>query len=191
MRCVIDELGLSGITLCGHSTGGAIAIRYMARHRGFGVAKLALAAAAAPSLTERPGFPYGRKPEDILKIIKSTYVNRPQMLRDFGNLFFYSIVTEAFSDWFFSLGLEAASWATIAVARAWLTEEMFDDMAKIIVPTLIMQGLHDRVVVDSLAAALHEGIKGSKLVLFENSGHGLFYDEKEKFNRVLAEFAGK
>ena len=36
VRCVVDELELRDFTLAGHSTGGAIAIRYMARHRGYG-----------------------------------------------------------------------------------------------------------------------------------------------------------
>ena len=59
VRYVIDTLKLSDITLAGHSTGGAIAIRYMARHKGYGVSKFALFAAAAPSLIKRPNFPYG------------------------------------------------------------------------------------------------------------------------------------
>ena len=49
VRGVIDALQLNNITLGGHSTGGAIAIRYIARHKSHGVSKLALFAAAAPS----------------------------------------------------------------------------------------------------------------------------------------------
>ena len=64
VRYVIDALKLHDITLAGHSTGGAIAIRYMARHKGYGVSKLALFAAAAPSLIKRPNFPYGLEKED-------------------------------------------------------------------------------------------------------------------------------
>lgn len=51
IRVVIDTLGLTNITLAGHSMGGAISIRYMARHDGHNVAKLALFGAAAA------GFP--------------------------------------------------------------------------------------------------------------------------------------
>lgn len=40
LRCVIQALRLSEFTLLGHSTGGAIAIRYMSRHKGFRVKKL-------------------------------------------------------------------------------------------------------------------------------------------------------
>ena len=75
--------------------GGAIAIRYMARHKGYGVSKLALFAAAAPSLIKRPNFPYGLEEETVLQIIQGTYTDRPKMLQGFGDIFFYQHITEA------------------------------------------------------------------------------------------------
>lgn len=191
VRCVVEALKLQNITLAGHSTGGAVAIRYMARNNGYGVSKLALFAAAAPSLIQRPYFPYGLKREDVTKIIQGTLADRPKMLRDFGEMFFFQNVTEPFSDWFFQLGLQAASWSTIAVAKAWLAEELFYDLAKIHVPTLILHGIHDRVCLFPLAIAQNRGIKNSKLIPFEYSGHGLFYDERDKFNRELSQFSGR
>lgn len=189
IRCVIDALELHDITLGGHSTGGAIAIRYMARHHAYGVSKLALFAAAAPSLIQRPYFPYGLQREDVLKIIQDTYTDRPNMLRGFGDMFFFQHTTHPFSEWFFQLGLEAAGWSTASVAKRWLDEEgLFLDMAEIDVPTLILHGIHDKVVHFELGKAQNQGIKNSKLVPFKYSGHGLFYDEREKFNKDLIEF---
>lgn len=188
IRCVVDALDLHDFTLGGHSTGGAIAIRYMARHRGYGVSKLALFAAAAPSLIQRPYFPYGLQREDVLKIIQGTYSNRPEMLRDFGNRFFFQHVTQPFSEWFLNLGLQAASWSTAAVAAAWLDEELFSDLRKIHVPTLILHGIHDKVCLFPLALAQKKRIRYSKLVPFKYSGHGLFYDERDKFNKELINF---
>lgn len=190
VRNVIEVLNLSDITLGGHSTGGSVAIRYMSRHNGFGVSKLALFAAAAPSLIQRPYFPNGLKAEDVYQIIRNTYTDRPQMLSDFGNMFFYQKITESFSDWFFQLGLEAASWSTIAIANAWLYEELFDDLTKISVPTLILHGIHDQICLFPLAISQQSRITNSKLITFENSGHGLFYDEQNKFNSELMKFIG-
>jgi non-heme chloroperoxidase len=189
VRCVIDTLKLQNITLAGHSTGGAIAIRYMARHKGFGVSKLALFAAAAPSLIKRPNFPYGLDKEAVLQIIQGTYNDRPKMLRDFGDIFFFQHTSEAFSDWFFQLGLQAAGWATAAIANTWLGEErLFSDLGKIQVPTLILHGIHDKVILPPLGEIQKQGIKNSKLVSFEFSGHGLFYDQRDKFNKELVSF---
>jgi pimeloyl-ACP methyl ester carboxylesterase len=188
VRGVVEALGLRHFTLLGHSTGGAMAVRYMARHRGYGVKKLVLAAAAAPSLIKRPNFPYGIDESAVTQIIDETLRDRPQMLRDFGNSFFYQHTTAAFSDWFFMLGLKAAGWATAAVAQTWIRETLFSDLEAIAVPTLIMQGRHDLIVPFALSEIQQQMIKDAVLVPFEFSGHGVFYDQKDDFNDVLVRF---
>ncbi len=188
IRCVVDALNLQEITLAGHSTGGAIAIRYMARHNGQGVAKLALFAAAAPSLIRRPNFPYGLSRDEVVKLIEQSATDRPAMLRGFGEIFFFQQVTQPFAEWFFQLGLEAAGWSTLAIAHAWLEEVLFDDLEEIHVPTLILHGIHDKVVPFQLGEVQHQSIKDSVLIPLKFGGHGSFYDEREKFNKELIRF---
>jgi non-heme chloroperoxidase len=189
IRCVVDALNLQNFTLGGHSTGGAICIRYMARHSGYGVSKLALFAAAAPSLIQRPYFPYGLPKQAVINIIQGTYSDRPSMLRGFGNMIFYNPVTPPFSDWIFQLGLQAASWSTAAIANTWLDEEnLFNDLKTINVPTLILHGINDQVCLFPLAIAQKNSIRNSKLVQFDKCGHFLFYDQREKFNNELVQF---
>lgn len=185
---VIKELRLNNVTLLGHSTAGAVAVRYMTRHRGYGVSKLVLCAAAAPALVKSPRLPQGQNAAVINNIIEGAYKDRPAMLRSFGNIFFYTNVSSPLSNWLFNMGLKAASWATIAISKDWLVEELYDDLPLIQVPTLIMHGVHDQVVPFALGELQHKGIKNSKLVPFQNSGHGLFYDEMEKFNHELVQF---
>lgn len=188
VRCVVNALKLHDFTLAGHSTGGAIAIRYMSRHKGYGVSKLALFAAAAPSLIKRSNFPYGLDKETVVQLIQGTYTDRPKMLQDFGNIFFYKYITQAFSDWFFQLGLQAAGWATAAIANTWINEVLFSDLEKINIPTLIIHGIHDKVVPFQLGEIQKRSIKNSKLIPFEYSGHAVFYDQKDKFNEELMKF---
>lgn len=189
IRCVVDALNLQNFTLGGHSTGGAICIRYMARHNGYGVSKLALFAAAAPSLIQRSYFPYGLQKQAVINIIQGTYSDRPSMLRGFGNMIFYNPVTPPFSDWIFQLGLQAASWSTAAIANTWLDEEnLFNDLKTINVPTLILHGVNDQVCLFPLAIAQKNSIRNSKLVQFDRCGHFLFYDQLEKFNNELVQF---
>lgn len=192
VKCVVDALKLKDFTLIGHSTGGAIAIRYMARHKGFGVNKLILCAAAAPSLIRRSYFPYGLKREVVEEIIKETYADRPKMLNNFGKIFFYKKVSQPFSDWFLQLGFQAAGWSTAAIAKTWLDEEqLFDDMKKIKAPTLILHGIHDKVCLFPLAEQQKKLIPNVKLIKFEDSGHALFYDELNKFNKEVLCFINK
>ena len=153
IRCVVESLKLQNFTLAGHSIGGAIAIRYMARHNGYGVSKLALMAAAAPSFTKRPDFPYGLAKEDVTKLIQETYNDRPKMLQGFGDMFFFQYVTEPFSDWFFQLGLQAAGWSTAKLQHLVRDESLFSDLGNIRVPTLILHGVHDKVCLFPLAIA--------------------------------------
>lgn len=188
VRGVVETLRLRNFTLAGHSTGGAIAVRYMGRHKGYGVSRLVLIAAAAPSLIKRPDFPYGLDEETVLQIIEDTYNDRPEMLRNFAERFFFQHVTPAFSDWFFQLGLEAAGWATAAVAKTWINEVLFTDLEAIQVPTLIIHGFHDQVVPFKLGEIQQRMIRNSRLVPFEFSGHGTFYEQRDLFNDVLQRF---
>ncbi|BFT70093.1 alpha/beta fold hydrolase [Paenibacillus sp. P36] len=62
---------------------------------------------------------------------------------------------------------------------------MTSKLSQIKQPTLILHGLKDRTVPFAVAEALQKGIKNSKLLTFENSGHGVFYDEKDKYNQEI------
>jgi non-heme chloroperoxidase len=189
IRCVVDTLHLHDFILAGHSTGGAICIRYMSRHHGYGVSKLALFAAAAPSLVQRPYYPYGLQKQVVIDIIQGVYTDRPQMIINFGTMIFYNPVSKPFSDWIFKLGLEAASWSTAAIANTWLEEEeLFYDLEVINVPTLILHGRNDQVCLFSLAVSQRNSIKNARLVPLEDCGHFLFYDQRERFNQEFIQF---
>ena len=186
---VVKWLNLHNFTLLGHSTGGAICVRYMARHRAYGVSKLVLCAAAAPSLIERTYFPFGLKREAVVDIINGIHTDRPNTIKDFGKKVFFNPVSQAISEWIFQLGLQAAGWSTAAIANTWLNEErLFDDLNTITMPTLILHGLNDRICLYPLAIAQHQSIAGSVLIPFNSCGHFLFYDQRKLFNDALIQY---
>ena len=53
---------------------------------------------------------------------------------------------------------------------------------------MILQGVHDQVVLPELSEQQSKLIKNSNLIKFRKSGHGLFYDEKDRFNKELKTF---
>lgn len=188
VHAVIRGLNVPGLTLAGFSMGGPIAIRYMSRHMGFKVNKLALLAAAAPSFTKRPGYPYGSTPEQIDAFITQAYNDRPQLVTDFGKMFFASNITLAFADWFNSLGFDASGHGTIRALEMLKDGNLSADLQKIQVPTGIFHGKLDKVCPYAFAEEMHSGIRTSKIYPFENSGHAVFYDELAKFIREFYAF---
>ena len=192
IKKVFETLDLQNVTLAGHSMGGAISLHYMARHKSERISKLALFGAAAPSFIKRPGFPYGIEMSAVDGFIKQCNTDRAKLNEDFGKIFFRSenAVSPKLGGWFHNMGMEASSYATAACLTALRNSDLRDEMSKVNVPTAIFHSTLDKICPFGLAEAMEAGIKGAKLVRFENSGHGLFYEEKEKFNAELMSFVG-
>lgn len=181
LRILINELQLSNVTLVGHSTGGAIAARYVARHNGFGVCKLVLVDAALPT---------GFTTDTAKQLLEETYSDRPNMWRKTIDGFFFQQISEAYRDWFSQIGYQAAGYSTAAIIRTLRDSNLMRDLQMINVPTLIIHGVHDKVIPFAQAQLVHRIVKNSQLVPFDFSGHGPFYEERDRFNYVLSQFVG-
>ncbi|PAV34411.1 alpha/beta hydrolase, partial [Bacillus licheniformis] len=172
IRAVVEALQLNNFTLAGHSTGGAIALRYMSRYRGAGVSKLVLIDAAAP---------VGFTEETAAKLLQQASNDRPKMMREVTDTFFFQYITQPFSDCFFQLGLQAAGWSTKAVIEMLRDEKLYDDPEKVAAPALIIHGIQDKVIPFAQAKELSRKIRNSYLVPFQYSGHGPFWEERKMF----------
>jgi non-heme chloroperoxidase len=181
IRTVVGTLQLDNFTLVGHSTGGAIAIRYMSRHYGYGVSKLVVVDAAAP---------IGFSAETANNLLNETLNDRPKMMQGITDTFFFQYISPQFSDWFFQMGLQAAGWSTASVIILLRDEQLQADLPKIETPILIIHGIHDKVIPFAQAQELNQKIKHSVLVPFQFSGHGPFWEERDKFNLLLIQFIG-
>lgn len=181
IRAVVNALQLDNFTLAGHSTGGAIGIHYMARHNGYGVSKLVLIDAAAPT---------GFTDDTAAKLLDETLNDRPKMLRGIIDTFFFQYISIPFSDWFFQIGLQAAGWSTAAIITLLRDQNLTADLQKITVPVLIIHGVHDKVIPFAQAEELHQKLRNSQLIPFQYSGHGAFWEERHKLNQLLLQFAG-
>jgi len=184
-------LKLEEITLVGFSVGGAISVRYMARHSGYKVSKLILIGAAAPSFTLTDRNPYGIGKEAINDTLALTYIDRPMMLANFGKTFLANEVSEPFNTWLNGLSLEASSVGTIKLLESLRDEDLSTDLLKIQISTAIFHGVLDQICPFEFAKLMSESIQDSFLVPFEHSGHGLLFDEQEKFNNELIDFLQK
>jgi len=134
--------------------------------------------------------PTGFTRETASRLLAETMNDRPAMIRGITDTFFFQYITKPFAEWFFRMALQAAGWSTAAVIRMLRDETLYADLPRITVPTLIAHGIHDRVIPFAQAQEMHRAIGLSWLVPFAYSGHGLFWEERDRFNRLLAQFAG-
>ena len=185
---VVRNLGLRQFTLVGFSMGGAIALRYMKRHKGYGVKKLAFLAAAAPCFTKRPDFPYGIEKSQMTQLWEQGKENRPQMLDAFADQFYSVDPGEEFRNWTTLLSLEASAVGTLQCIITLRDEDLRDDTKYVHVPTGIFHGKLDQVCLFELGQQLHEMIPQSKFYAFEKSGHSIFHDELKQFNALFLDF---
>lgn len=190
VKKVLEALSLKDVTLLGFSMGGAIALRYIERHRGERIAKLVLCGAAAPRFTKADFFSHGLEKSAVDALIEQSNNDRARLNADFGKIFFSreDAVSLPLGVWFQNMGMAASPHATVASLVALRDTDLRSAVAQIHMPTLILHGVKDKICPFILAEVTAQGIQGSKLVRFENSGHGLFYEEKDKFNKELIDF---
>ena len=193
IKVVLDKLNIQNATLGGFSMGGAISIHYVAKYNSAHVARLALFGAAAPVWTSRPDYAYGFSKEAVNDLIALSKTNRTELLQNFGKIFAASetAVPAGIGNWLGAINLEASPYATTQSLIALRDTDLRPELSRIKIPTVIFHGVKDKICEFALAEQMQKGIKNSTIVRFENSGHGLFVEEREKFNNELVKFAGQ
>ena len=75
--------------------------------------------------------------------------------------------------------------------RALVHADFVDTVQKLDVPTLITYGALSQIYTEEAAAWMDEHIPLSRRVCFAESGHAPHLEEPQRFNQVLADFAGE
>jgi non-heme chloroperoxidase len=191
IKTVLERLKINDAVLGGFSMGGAVVIHYVTKYNSAHVSKLALFGAAAPSWTQREGFPHGVSLSDAAGLIHSTMTNRPDLIASFGASFpaKEGNISKNMEKWLEDINLEASPYAITESIMALRDLDLRPELSKITVPVAIFHGIYDKNCSFALAEELHKGIKDSYIVRFEKSGHTLFIEEMEKFNTELEKFS--
>ncbi|KYH24124.1 proline iminopeptidase [Halalkalicoccus paucihalophilus] len=190
LKNVLDELDLEDVVLAGFSMGGGVVTRYMGRHNGDHVGKVVMIGAASPVLAKKSDFPEGVDEDAFMDLAKGCYEDRAKVSSDFASSMFHSEPSPELKGWLQNMSMESSPQAMADSIEAVGEMDLRSDLADISVPTLICHSIHDQACPFELTAEkLHEGIENSELVRFEESEHALFYEEREKLNEKLVEFA--
>ena len=189
LAAVLDALDLRGVTLVGHSTGGAEIVRYIARHGSDRVARLVLLAPTTPRIAAGPDHPEGRTLEASEALWAAWAQDLPAWVDANKAPFFTPDTSPAMIDWIIAQLLEVRIDVAIALDRTLSTVDLRDDLAKIDRPTLIIHGDRDMSVPLALGRRTAAGIRGARLSVYEGAPHGLFLTHMARVNRELIAFA--
>lgn len=194
VRAVLEALDLWGAALVGYSMGGAVALRFFARHAGEAAARvdrLVLVAALAPCATKKPGFEDAPDPALYDEFLVACETDRKGFVAGFARASCATRLSDAQVSWFVSPAMGASPRATIRALMALRDMDLRPDLAQVSVPTAILHGTRDQIArFEQTAAVLQAGIPGAELTRFEASGHAIFLDEKERFNAELLRVVG-
>ena len=75
-------------------------------------------------------LPLGFTTETANNFLKETLNDRPKMMQEVTDGFFFQYITRSFSDWFFQMGLQAAGWSTAAIIVILRDEKLHDRSSK-------------------------------------------------------------
>jgi pimeloyl-ACP methyl ester carboxylesterase len=185
LRTVRDELGLERIHLFGSSWGGMLALEYMLTAPS-GVESLILN--STPTSAPRWAFeaerlyaalPPGLEPKEAEEEFKRRHICRldpePPVLAESRKTWNAEVYKTMWGPTEFTVTGSLKDW------------DVIDRLAELDVPALITSGRHDECT-PALVEPLHEGIRGSEWVLFEDSSHTPYLEEPERYLATVGSF---
>ena len=190
------EIGAAQIDLLGHSWGGYLVMAYASRHPER-VAHLLIVDSASPKWTETDFifkfiFPEGTDRQATLDFFDSIgdSTAAPRSMQEYMGMLFVS--TEK-RDEFLS---HSADYRYTRSVNETLNAElgridMWPVLPSFTMPTMVITGRYDINVAPSTAWKIHKAIPNSRWEVFEKSGHLPYFEEPEKFVRVVEGFVGR
>jgi len=180
---LLDHLGIDSTAVLGYSQGGAIAQQLALDHPGR-CDRLVLACTYAFNMATPREWLEGHLTPLLIGVLGT---------RRFAKL----VVSQGAQQ----LGRKRAEWLAGLLAdqdralmvSAWRETMAFDSrrrLTEIGCPTLVVAGSNDQAVPIHHAQMLHDGIRGSRLVIIDGADHALIWTHPDEFMRVTDEFLG-
>lgn len=182
LAAFMDELKLGPAIVAGHSMGSTIAQRFALDHPDR-VLGLVLVGSFHPPCNSPAVRELWTSVEGIADPIDANFTlefQRSTLARPVPHTFLATVVQE-------SLKVPAQVWRS--ALHAFSEADLSDELRRIAAPTLIVWGDQDAYCSRQEQEALRAAIRGSQLVVFSGAGHGLHWEEPERFADLIADFA--
>lgn len=191
---LVQKLDLKNAIHVGHSTGGGEVARYIARHGTERVAKAVLISAVPPLMLKTAANP-GGLPISVFDGLRASVVaDRSQFWIDLS-LPFYGYnrsgakVSEGVRRSFWLQGMMVGFPGAYFCIKAFSETDQTEDLKKLDVPTLVIQGDDDQIVPFADAGALQAKLaKDAILKVYPGAPHGLCTTHKDQVNEDLLTF---
>jgi pimeloyl-ACP methyl ester carboxylesterase len=190
LSTLLEYLDLRDAVLVGHSMGTGEVTRYLSRYGSARVAKGVLISPIPPFLLQALGVP-----QSVFDgFVQAAQTDTPAWMKGFLDNFYNAdtLLGTLVSDqaWHTSWNLAVTASATAAVAciRTWATD-FRDDLPKIDVPVLVLQGDADQVLpLDKTGSRLPGLIKDVRLTVIEGGPHAIPWTHADQVNTALLDF---
>jgi non-heme chloroperoxidase len=191
---LVEALSLKDAVHVGHSTGGGEVARHIARHGSKRVAKAVLIGAVPPLMLKTDKNP-GGLPRKVFDDIRGGVVgDRSKFFKSLAIPFYGynrsgAKVSEGAQESFWLQGMLCGFPAAYFCIKAFSETDQYEDLKRINVPTLVLQGDDDQIVPFDNAGKLQAKlVKNAQLKVYKGASHGLCTTEKEKVNADLLAF---
>jgi pimeloyl-ACP methyl ester carboxylesterase len=184
-------MNIQRFALAGNSMGGAVAARFAIRHPERLTALVLVNAAGMPTRTARDaglGFTIARLPviQNVMLYVSPRSLFEQGLKKAFSD---DALVTQEMVDRYWILNRKTGNRAaTLKRFQTPVDNVVQENAERITTPTLILWGDQDSLTPPDIGQAYNAAIKGSRLVVFRNTGHVPMEEVPEQSARVVREF---
>lgn len=176
---LLDRRGLDQVVLAGASMGGVVAQHFALRHP---KRVLRLLLVATGGFTADP-------PAAIAKAdTMATAVWNDETVTPVVAGFFYKAMPAEALAAYRAMAKQASQAAAVEAARSNASLRTFEDLGRITVPTLIIQGRHDRARTPEHGAEMQKRMPNARLEIIEDAGHTPQLEQPDRFNEIAVPF---
>jgi non-heme chloroperoxidase len=194
LKTLIDTLDLSDLVLAGFSMGTGEVTRYLGTYGSQRVVKAALFAPIPPFLLLSDDNPQGVPAEVFEGFKQAIRDDRPAYLKSFldafnnVDVFGGTRISDQALQQQFIVGVGASAIGTVRCVDTWLTD-FRDDLPKLDVPVLVVQGTEDRILpIDATGRRLPGLIKDVRFIEVDRGPHNIGWTHPDEVNSALHDF---
>ena len=193
---VITQLKLRDFALVGFSMGGGEVARYFGKYGSKGVSKAVIISGVPPYLLKTADNPEGVDGGVFAGIQKAVAGDRYAFFTGFfqnfynTDVFLAKRVSEQAVQASWNIAAGSSATASLACVPTW-HEDFREDLARIDVPALVIQGDADRILpITATGRRTAKQIKGAREVVVKDGPHCITWTHADEVNSALLSFLG-